>query len=324
MISFVIIGGGWRSEFYLRIAKALPEQFRVSAICIRNSKRTEEIARKFDVTIVNSVSEVLKQPFDFIVNCINKEDISDLSVDLADRGYYVLSETPIIKKPEEGHAYDRIQVAEQFRLKGSWQAVKKILDIGVIGEVNHINISVAHDYHAMSLVRFFLQDYEEPKLLFKDELKDTILKTNGRVGVMDCKKVEDTNQVLKVFRFKNASVIYDYNIEQYFSPIRRDRFLVRGTRGEIVNDQVYYFNKDNKPITGEIKKAMSGLLDGFFYDKITFENQVLFEYPFQHARLSEEELAIAQSLLGMKKYMETGKELYSYERAYQDYFYFNL
>ena len=43
MINFVIIGAGWRSEFYLRIAKALPEVFNVSAIYIRNKESAEAI-----------------------------------------------------------------------------------------------------------------------------------------------------------------------------------------------------------------------------------------------------------------------------------------
>ncbi len=324
MINFVIIGGGWRSEFYLRIARALPEIFHVSAICVRNPKRAEEMEQKFEVKVVDSISTLLREPFDFIVNCINKDDIAELSIELADKGYYVLSETPMIREPENGHDYGRIQVAEQFHLKGFWQAVKKIIDAGTIGKINHINISVAHDYHAMSLIRFFLQDYEKPQLLLKENLKDTMLRTNGRVGILDCKEIEDTTQMIKVFRFQNTTVVYDYNMEQYFSPIRRDRLLIRGSRGEIVNNEVHYFNKDDKPINSEIKTVMSGLLDGFFCDKITFENQVLFDYPFQHARLSEEELAVAQSLIGMKEYMETGKELYSYERAYQDFTYFNL
>lgn len=165
MINFVIIGGGWRAEFYLRIAKALPERFHVSGICVRNPERRQYIAEKFNVKVLSSIEECLQEPFDFIVNCINKEDISDLSVELADRGYYVLSETPVIKAPVAGHCYEKIQVAEQFHLKGTYQALKKIIDLGVIGNVNHIQLSVSHNYHAMSLLRFLLEDYEKHNLI---------------------------------------------------------------------------------------------------------------------------------------------------------------
>ena len=97
MINYVIIGGGWRAEFYLRIAKAIPEKFNVSAICVRNPERRQYIAEKFNVKVFSSIEESLREHFDFIVNCINKENISDLSVTLADMGYYVLSETKTVR-----------------------------------------------------------------------------------------------------------------------------------------------------------------------------------------------------------------------------------
>lgn len=322
MINFVIIGGGWRAEFYLRIAKALPEKFQVSAICVRNPKRRQYIADKFNVKVLSCIEECLKESFDFIVNCINKEDISDLSIGLADRGYYVLSETPVMKKPKQGHCYEKIQVAEQFHLKGTYQALKKIIDAGVIGTVNHIQLSVAHNYHAMSMLRFLLDDNEMPSLIGYHILENKMFRTHGRIGEFAEKTEEITEQQIKIYQFKNATAIYDYNIEQYFSPIRKDRILIRGTRGEIENNQVRYLNSDNKAICGDIKMVMSGLLDGFHIDKITFEDKVLFEFPFKEARLSEEETAIAQCLIDMSNYIKTGKGLYAYERAYEDYIYF--
>ncbi len=322
MINFVIIGGGWRAEFYLRIAKALPDIFSVSAICVRNTERAAEIAHKYNVKTVASVEEVLREPFDFIVNCINKNEISSMAVQLADMGYYVLCETPIMNQPESKHCYDRIQVAEQFHKKGRYQAIKKLIDSGIIGEINHIHMSVAHDYHAMSLMRFFLQDDNKPKLLSDLTLQDRMVKTNGRVGVLEHKKLENAAQTIKVFRFNKATVVYDFNPEQYFSPIRKDRLLIRGAKGEIEDNVVRYLNDNSEPISSNISFTSAGLLDGFYCNKITFENQVLYSYPFHSARLSEEEMAIAECLRGMKDFVQSGEALYSYERAYHDYAYF--
>lgn len=321
MINFVIIGGGWRAEFYLRIAKAIPEKFHVSAICVRNPERRQYIEDKFHVKVLSSIEECLQESFDFIVNCINKESISELSAELADRGYYVLSETPVIKESEQGHCYEKIQVAEQFHLKGTYQALKKIIDAGVIGTVNHIQLSAAHDYHAMSLFRFLLDDDEKPNLISSHILEDKMVRTHGRIGEFAEKVEEITHQQIKVYQFKNATAIYDYNIEQYFSPIRKERILIRGTKGEIENNQVRYLNRENKAVSGDIKTVMSGLLDGFYIDKITFEDKTLFEFPFKEARLSEEEIAIAQCLIDMNNYTKTGNELYPYKRAYEDYIY---
>lgn len=324
MINFVIIGAGWRAEFYLRISKFLPEIFNVKAICIRNKERAKDIAVKYNVKVVDNIDDLLKEEFDFVVNCINKTDISDLAVELADRGHFVLCETPIISKPVFGHNYEKIQVAEQFHLKGIYQAIKKIVDMGVIGELSYVNMSMAHDYHGMSLIRFLFNEYDEPVKLADKTFETEILKTNGRGGELMNKHIGSSTQKIKIYSFGAKYAVYDFTDDQYFSPIRRDRILLRGTKGEIENTKVRYFNKNNKFVESEIIVQKSGLLDGFYNDKIVFESEVLFDFPFKEARLSEEEIAIAQCLIKMKQYIATGNELYSYEKAYKDYIYFEM
>ena len=323
MINFVVIGGGWRAEFYIRIAKALPGIFNLSGVCVRNPKRAEYISQKYNVKISGTIDELLKEPFDFVVNCINKEDITELSLKLAEKGYYVLSETPVTKDMCTDCLCDKIQVAEHFHLKGTYQALKKIIDSKIIGDVNYINISTCHDYHAMSLIKYLLDDYEKPQLLYGSTIDDKMLKTNGREGVLPEKKILDTEQQIKIYKFKKATVVYDYNKEQYFSPIRKDRILIRGTNGEIENNNVRYFNSDKEFVSEDIKTVMSGLLDGFYFDKIIFNGNVVFDYPFKQARLSEEEIAIAHCLVKMKEYTDTGKEFYSFKKAFEDYAFFN-
>ena len=319
MINYVILGGGWRAEFYLRIASFIPDRFKVKAVYVRNKKRNEYIREKYNVKATETLEETLDEEFDFIVNCINKEHVSDYAVSLADRGYFVLCETPVTKIPEGKHNFDKIQVAEQFHLKGTFAAIKKIINMGIIGNVNHIEISAAHDYHAMSLLRFLLDDYKKPQLLGDYSLEDELLRTNYRYGEIEDKKLEKTKQIIKLFKFDNATALYNYNKEQYFSPIRKDRLLIRGQRGEIDNFRVGYYNKSNNYVESDIKLRKSGLLDGFYNDKITFEDKVLYEFPFKAARLSEEETAIAECLEGMKRYILKGTELYSFEKAYEDY-----
>ena len=36
MITYTIVGAGWRSEFYLRIAALMPKTFSVSGILVRD------------------------------------------------------------------------------------------------------------------------------------------------------------------------------------------------------------------------------------------------------------------------------------------------
>ena len=45
MIKYGIIGAGWRSEFYLRIASLIPEKFSVSGIYVRNSEKKKNFQK---------------------------------------------------------------------------------------------------------------------------------------------------------------------------------------------------------------------------------------------------------------------------------------
>lgn len=320
MINYAVIGSGWRAEFYLRIAKLVPEVFCVTAMCVRNDEKAKYFENKYGVKTFRTVEETLKEKSDFAVVCINKQDIAQMALEVADRGTFVLCETPIMLPKNEGkHNYDKIQVAEQFHLKGTFAAIKKIIDEGIIGNISSIDVSCCHDYHAVSLVRFFLGDGVEPEKMCQYTFDDKVLKTHGRNGELVEKEITTGTRIIRMYKFGNVSVLYNHSKEQYFSPIRKNRFIIRGTRGEIEDNTVRYFNENNQFVQSEIKHEMCGNLDGFFNNKITFENRVLYEYPYNSSRLSEEETAIAACLTGMKEYIESGKEMYSFDRAYKDY-----
>lgn len=323
-ITYSIIGGGWRAEFYLRIAALVPERFSAVCICVRNKERAKEISEKYGVKTINTVNELKKIPCDFIVNCINKNDISKLSLSLASEGFSVLSETPACTDAKQAealiknfHPNYKIQIAEQFHLKPMYQAIKQIIEKGVIGKVNYIYISASHEYHAMSLIRFFINS-DNANLISQSAFFSPILHTHFRNGEIEDKKYLNSHHSIKVFDFGGKIAVYDFDSEQYFSPIRADRLLIRGDRGEIENDTVRYFNHDNTPVESKIIQHKSGSLDGLYNGSITFEDKILYTSPFGTARLTDEETAIATALVNMDTYLKTGKEFYSFKNAIKD------
>lgn len=60
---------------------------------------------------------------------------------------------------------------------------------------------------------------------------------------------------------------------------------------------------------------MSGMLDGLFYDKIIFEDKVLYNFHYKPARLSEEECAIADCLVKMDNYIKQENSFILIKRA---------
>ena len=53
-IIFGIIGGGWRAEFFLRIARSLPERFRVAGMLVRDAAKGARLEAAFGVPTVRA------------------------------------------------------------------------------------------------------------------------------------------------------------------------------------------------------------------------------------------------------------------------------
>ncbi len=318
MIKYGIIGAGWRSEFYLRIAELIPETFCVSGIYIRNSKKREEFAKKYKVAIFDNLEDLLKTDFDFIVSCVNKDNIFQTIKDLCEIGVPVLSETPIMNidgfKPEY-----KVQVAEQFHFMPRNMAIKKVIDSGILGEVHQVQLSCCHEYHASSLIRFFLDTKNERPEIQTIKLNDKVTRYNSRQGFI-APALLDAEQTIKILKFKTKTAIYDFNFEQYFSDIRSSRIVIRGTLGEIVDNKCTYL-KNGIPYSFKIARNAYGInenLDGFSLLNITGNGEVLYDNPFKNARLSDEEIAIATCLVKMKEYIINGVDFYSIKSALLD------
>ena len=321
------MGAGWRSEFYLRIAALMPNTFKVSGIYIRNKQKQEEFSKKYDVPIFDTLENLLETDYDFIVSCVNKAGICDTVRLLAGKNIPLLTETPIgasLKEIDDFLAEIkpewRVQVAEQFHFQPRNAAIKSIIDSGILGEITQVQLSCCHDYHAASLIRFFLNTGDEMPKGFSFTQSDTVTRYNSRGGLLKEPQTVTSDEKFAFLKFKSKTAVYDFNYEQYFSDIRRSRILIRGTNGEILNDECTYL-KNGLPHSFTLKRNSYGAnesLDGFTLVNITAEGRVLYENPFKGSRLSDEEIAIATCLLNMKKYLETGEEFYSLKEAALD------
>lgn len=317
MIKYGIIGAGWRSEFYLRIAALLPSKFSVSGMYIRNSEKQKEFADKYNVRICSSLEALLKTDFDFIVSCVSKDNISEMIKTLAANNIPVLTETPVT----DGSLKGRVQVAEQFHFMPRNQAYKRIIESGILGTVHSVRLSCCHDYHAASLIRFFLDTgFEKPEIT-SFSIPDPVTRYNSRAGYLKSPAVIKAEEKIKIFKFKDRTAVYDFSFEQYFSDIRSSQITIRGTNGEIVNNTCSYL-KDGVPQRFDICRNAYGTeesLDGMCLFNITGNGKVLYTNPLPYSRLSDEEIAIATCLVKMKEYLDTGKEFYSAKDACFDY-----
>ena len=122
MIRFGLIGSGWRAEFYLRIAKAVPELFELTSVLIRDSEKGRIFSDKMDVPVVNTVDELIETKPDYLVLSVKRGITSKYLPVLFKRGIPVLCETPPGEDMKELESVwdnykiygGKIQIAEQY------------------------------------------------------------------------------------------------------------------------------------------------------------------------------------------------------------------
>ena len=303
-IRFAIVGSGWRSLFYVRIAKAMPEKFELLAMLCRTKEKAEKMARENDIVTVTDESEVLAMKPDFIVTAVDRDSTNAIARYYASLGFAVLSETPtaeniadLMDTYEDIQKGYKLQIAEQYIRYPIYANMIKLVESGIIGEPVSVHISAMHDYHAASVIRHLLKcGCEEVKVTGKDfDTKVTNTKTRYET-LTDGKVVERKEQHLLMEYESGKVAFYDFMSEQYRSGIRKPHVLVRGTRGEICDDMLYFLDENN----------------------LAQEKKITYDKPYEAIGLNEDETAIAGLMLGMKAYANGGAEVYPMKEALED------
>ncbi len=328
-INFAVIGIGWRAQFFLRIARALPEQFEVSGVVSSRTAKREEIKNRWGHKAYQSAEELLQaESPDFVVLSISKEAAAEVILKLAEFEIPILAETPpaanlaeLIKLNQKlGNDYP-IQVAEQYQLQPLNQAIFKLVESGRLGEVNYARVSISHGYHAVSLMRRALGIKFENAEIEARFFEHPIIKGPDRSGQPEKKEIQSKRHEFAFLNFAGKLGVYDFERDQHRSWIRTQEILIRGTEGEIKNSKLKYLKDFQTPIELNLKRSEAGInqnLEGFYLKGISCGDQLLYQNPFLPARFSDDELAVAETLVKMKEFLETGKSFYSLAEASQD------
>ena len=326
---FIVIGYGWRADFFYRIAKMLPERFEICAGVLRTKERAQQVAQEEGIFATNDLEEALKREPDFAVLCVPRGIVKDYLVTLMERKVPVLCETPPGKDTEEltGLWRDfkrlggRVQVVEQYFLQPYYAGVLRLIEEGYLGEISSVMLSALHGYHAVSMYRKLLGIGYENCVIQGQKFVSPVTATNGREGFDRSGRIMEEERDWVSLRFENGkSALMDFAGEQYFSLIRRRRWNIRGLRGEINDEAVDFLTKDNLPVTQEMRRVDVGVNNNseWAHKGIMFMDRMLYENPFYPARMNDDEIAVASCLVAMKEYVETGKEFYPLREALQD------
>ena len=327
-IRFAIIGSGWRALYYVRIAQKLPQYFELCAMLCRTEEKKNLMSEKYGIRAVTSEDEVTAFSPDFVVVAVSKTSVARVSFDWLEKGIPVLAETPCAldrntaEKLEALAAAGKMLVtAEQYFLYPQNIARKKILQSGLIGDPGFLYLSLAHEYHGFSLARYFLDiPADMSYTLQAREYTFPTVETLSRYEAFTDGRVADKKRVVAQIRFENGKVcVYDFDSEQYRSPIRGSHVKVQGVRGELFDDEVRWLDENSaghkeKIVTEssitEYEDENPNLQKAEEVTRIAFKDEILYTPPFGEAGLTEDETAIAQLLQGMGSYVRGGSAPY--------------
>lgn len=330
-IDFGIIGGaGWRAEFYLRIAAALPERFRVVGLVVRNAEKAQAAA-KWGAPIFETPDAMLaaEKPA-FVVTSVPSAANAGLLAELSRRGVAVLSETPPAPDVAAMSALTplirsgaRIQIAEQYPFQPLHAARIALVDAGRLGAVSQAQVSLAHGYHGMVLLRRFLGIRFECPAITARRFASPIVAGPGRKGLPTEERIGQSAQEIAWLEFGGKLGVFDFTGDQYFSWVRSPRLLVRGDRGEINNEEVRYLVDFLTPVHLRLERRTAGEngnLEGYYLKGIMAGADWVYRNPFIPGRLTDDEIAIATCLAKMAAYAAGGPEFYGLAEACQDHY----
>jgi hypothetical protein len=316
--TFALVGAGWRGQYFLRVARALPDQFRVSGVVVRDPARAEEISAAWHVRTHPSLAALLDaaQRPDFLVLAVDRASAPALLAEAAAADLPVLTETPpaadlagLREVWELVAAGARVQVAEQY-LFHPWHAARlAVARSGRLGRVTHAQVSIAHGYHGVSLLRRLLGVGFEPARITAREFVAPLVAGPGRQGLPPEERVVEAPQVIAQLDYGDRLGVHDFTTGQYRSWIRAPRLLARGERGEIRDAEVSYLKDFRTPVTLALRRMDSGGSggpEGGGHLGILAGAEWVYENPFSGADLSDDEIAGATSLLGMVEHVRAG------------------
>ncbi|HEX4983174.1 MAG TPA: Gfo/Idh/MocA family oxidoreductase [Ilumatobacteraceae bacterium] len=328
MTRFAIVGAGWRSECFLRVAGALPERFECVAVVARRPAVRAEIAGRFGVLTLGSLDELDDVGADFVVTSVAAAASADVITHVAEHGHPVLAETPPgLDRTQLNALLDlvthgaMVQVAEQYQFQPLHAARLAVIRSGSLGDITSAQLSVAHGYHGVALVRAALGCGLAPASVTTDRFDSPISVGPGRDGPPPSPAIDTSVESLSILRIGRQLGVIDWTEDQYFSWIRGLRYLVRGTRGEIDGHEVRHLVDHATPVRQTLRRwdvGHEGNLEGYSHRGYLLGDRWVYRNPFEGARLSDDEIAVASVLAGMADHVTGGPPVYSLADAAHD------
>ena len=324
MLSYMIVGSGYRAEYFGRIAAAYPRLFRAMFLC-RSAEKAELMRAHTGQAATVSPEECLAFRPDFAVIAVDYAHIADVALEWIGRGLPVVTETPVGNTEDKlrelwrlGREGARIVCCEQYHRQPLLAAGLRAVEQGLIGEPSSLYLSLVHDYHGASLMRRALRIAPGEGYTLRGVCqRSPVAETDSRYGaILDGRETEAARSMLHVSFDSGREAIYDFSPIQYRSYIRSRHLTLRASRGEWTDTMLLRLNGKNEP-------ERVALLPEIPERYRILDTQALRDLRRNWtAELApdtvQDEFAIASLLLDMEDYLAGGPSPYPLEEALED------
>jgi len=290
--SFAIIGFGWRGATIRRVSTLTGGPRCVGAVTRR--------PRPLPVPAFGSLAACLAgaRP-DFVVTAVPRAANPAVVTEAVALGVPVLAETPpapdVTGLRELWAAIGGsglVQVAEQYLLMPTHAARLAAVRRGLIGTPTQVQVSSTHQYHAVSLIRGLLGAGHEPAVVRATRTVAPLVDPQTRAGWTDDPAAHPATTTIATVDFGHGrSGLYDFTDNQSRNQLRFRRILVRGTHGELRDDEIVRLAAARTITRSRLVRTGP--------DLITHAGDVLFRSPFPGRRLNDDEVATATMLHAM-------------------------
>ena len=326
-----VIGAGWRAEYFIRIAFALPEEFEVVGIVARRAETAQIIGKKWSVATFSTVYDLVhKMKPDYVITAVSWDSNPALLKECVSMSIPVLSETPpapdlvtLRKLWSDIGAKRLVQVAEQYMHLPGHAARKSVIGRGDIGVPSSVQVSSTHGYHAIAIARSYLGLPMGTTTVSASRFTAPLVDPLSRKGWNADLTPKSARTTLATVDFGDGlSALYDFTDNQWHNQLRLRRILIRGSEGEISDDTIIRLRKPNAITKSQLNRYQLGQdlnLHGHDTEHISLDGHVVYTNPFIGSRFMDEEIAMASMMQAMSSWVKQEcPPPYSLAQASQD------
>ncbi len=324
MLSYIIVGSGYRAEYFGRIAKAHPDIFRALFLC-RSREKADKMTADTGIPATTDEKECALFRPDLAVIAVDKAHVAQAAEEWIDKGLPVVTETPVGETTDQlfriwelAKQGAKIVCSEQYQRQPVLMNGLSAIRAGLIGEPSSVYISLVHEYHAASLIRrsLLLKPGEGFTVRAMNQ-KSRAVKTDSRASAFwDGEETEVSRDVALVTFASGKFAIYDFDSIQYRSFIRSRHLSVRGSRGELSDNYISCLDAAGVPqkiyLNADIPAGYRAL------DTQALRDRRRSAVSEMNCDTAQDEFAVASILLDMGKYIAGGEPPYPLSEALED------